>query len=157
MYNKIAKIIGPIILALLLVCGLVIGLASAGSPPSTSTQPTHHRSPIKSTSLSSTDLQQPTVCPNFNDIVGATYDPNTKELILIGQITGTLPMMDYNYLRENLAVAMRAVHAAPEYPGVTIGTTPSPDPSYQLVEYFGNIGDAHYGYTFFEADRLLKS
>jgi hypothetical protein len=66
-------------------------------------------------------------------------------------------MMDYNYLRESLAAAMRAVHAAPEYPGVTIGTTPSPNPSYQLVEYFGNINDTHYGYTFFEADRLLKS
>jgi len=136
MKEKFTKCMGVITLTLLLVCGLIVGLANA-SPPNA-------------------DIQQ-TTYTNFNDIVGATYDPDTNELFIIGQITGTLPMMDYDYLRENFVVAMRAVHAAPEYPGVTIGTTPSPDPSYQLVEYFGNITDTHYGYVFFEADRLLKS
>lgn len=157
MNSKIGRLAGAIALALLLACGLIGGLAGANpqspTPPSTSDQllsiePTHP--PAQS-------LYQSTACYGFNDIVGATYDPDTDELIIFGQITGTLPMMDYTYLRENLVTAMRAVHTAPEYPGVTIGTTPSPDPSYQLVEYFGNITDTHYGYVFFEADRLLKS
>jgi len=101
--------------------------------------------------------QEASSLPVINDIVGATYDPDTDELVVIGQLTGTLPTMDYNYIQDNLLAAMRAVHSTPEYPGVTIGTTPSPDPSYQLVEYFGSITETHYGYVFFEADRLLKT
>jgi len=157
MNSKIVKLAGAVALALLLTCGLITGLTGADSSPSTSLPTTNQLIPIELAPPPANGAQQAADCSGFNDIVGATYDPDANELIVFGQITGTLPMMDYSYLRENLVVAMRAVHAAPEYPGVTIGTTPSPDPNYQLVEYFGNITDTHYGYVFFEADRLLKS
>ncbi len=155
MYRKIDKIIGAMVLALLLVIGLITSLSNA-APPSISRVPAGPEiSGI--THPPAIGSAQEATCPQFNNISGATFDPATNELIIIGRNSNNLPSMSFNYLQENLAVAMRAVHGEPEYPAVTIGTTPSPDPSVQLVEYFGNITDTHFGYVFFEADRLLKS
>lgn len=96
----------------------------------------------------------------INDIVGATYDPATGELIVIGQVLDNpnLPPLDYEYIKENLIVALRALHSAPESPAVTIDPVPgNPDSSYHEVKFFGNITNTHYGYVFFESDRLVKT
>jgi hypothetical protein len=164
MKQRIAKLAVAIGLAVLLLFVALLAMAWASEPP----QPTSTiiadnaaiavpPAGIPPAMAGIPHQQEASSLPVINDIVGATYDPDTDELVVIGQLIGTLPTMDYNYIQDNLLAAMRAVHSTPEYPGVTIGTTPSPDPSYQLVEYFGNITDTHYGYVFFEADRILKA
>lgn len=164
MKQRIAKLTVAIGLAMLLLFVALLAMAWASEPPQP-TSPTMADNTAVAVSPGGIlpsmagipHQQEASSLPVINDIVGATYDPDTDELIVIGQLTSTLPTMDYNYIQDNLLAAMRAVHSTPEYPGVTIGTTPSPDPNYQLVEYFGSITDTHYGYVFFESDRLLKA
>lgn len=104
---------------------------------------------------------QPASNVMINDIVGATYDPDTGDLIVIGQMLGEdLPTMDYEYVKENLVVALRAVREIYPVgigPGVTIDPIPDDENADHIVKYFGNITNTHYGYVYFEADRLLKT
>ncbi len=92
--------------------------------------------------------------PNISDIIGATYDEERGEIIIIGSNDPDLPPMSYEYIRENLVLALRAYYntTAPDVPGVSIEGTEDP----LEVLYFGNITDTHFGQVSFESDRLLK-
>lgn len=110
---------------------------------------------------------QQTITFEINDIVGAMYDPNKKELIVIGQMLDEdLPIMNYDYIQAHLLAAMQAVHETaypsdlgvdPLGPAVTIDPIPGDPNADHVVKFFGNITNTHYGYVFFESDRLLKT
>jgi YD repeat-containing protein len=92
------------------------------------------------------------VLVNLNNITGATLDPNTGQLILIGKKDTRLPPMNL----DDLVVAIRSVYAGKD-PGVTmVPVDPSWKDSTQRVEYFGATEGTRFGLTMFEADRYLK-
>lgn len=94
------------------------------------------------------------VLVNLNDITGASYDPNTGQVILIGRRDLTLPPMNM----DDLVVAIRSIYGSSENPGVTmVPVDPSMQDITQRVEYFGQTQDTHFGLVMFEADRYLKS
>jgi RHS repeat-associated protein len=92
----------------------------------------------------------------LTDIIGATVDPNTGQLILFGSSDLSLPPFDL----DDLAVAIKSVYGLsqkpPEDPGVSIGTEPSPIPGQMTVRYDGATFGTAFGNVMFEADRLLK-
>jgi hypothetical protein len=93
---------------------------------------------------------------SFNDLLGATYDQQTGELILAGANEPALPTLDLS----DLTVALRTRYdflAAPnqQWPGVTIEFSPTNSSALDVI-YFGNVRNTHFGYVLFEADRLLK-
>ncbi len=93
------------------------------------------------------------VMADLNDISGATYDPKTGQIILIGRKDISLPPMNM----DDLAVAIRSVYGG-ENPGVTmVPIDPSMKNITQKVEYFGAVENTHFGMVMFEADRYLKS
>jgi len=90
---------------------------------------------------------------DINTITGATFDPVTGQLILIGQQDLNLPPMNL----DDLVVAIRSVYSG-EDPGVTmVPLDPSGGDITQRVEYFGQTENTHFGWVMFEADRYLKS
>jgi len=92
------------------------------------------------------------VLVDLNDITGATYDPATGQLILIGRQDLSLPPMNL----DDLVVAIRSVYAG-EDPGVTmVPVDPSMRDITQRVEYFGQVENTYFGWVMFEADRYLK-
>jgi hypothetical protein len=103
-------------------------------------------------SRSHLDLQGP-----FNDLLGATYDQETGELILYGLNSDlSLPPISDGAL----TVALRTRYdllADPKdhWPGVTIEFSRT-NPSLMDVIYFGKVRDTRFGYVLFESDRLLK-
>lgn len=159
MNNKIKNLIFVLVLAGLLAASASVTLTWAAEM---AVQPSAY-SAVPVTPPNKTGLALPlqqTDNLTINDIIGATYDPATGELIVIGQVLDNpdLPSMDYDDVKENLVVALRALHSAPESPAVTIDPIPgNPNASYHRVEFFGNITNTHYGYVFFESDRLLKT
>lgn len=85
----------------------------------------------------------------MDDLVGATYDPKRKELILVGALSKKIPFdPDYWF------VALRAAEAG-EAPCVSID--PGPKPEELNVRYCGPVKDTKLGRVMFEADRLLKN
>lgn len=102
----------------------------------------------------------------LTDILGATYDPSTGQLILVGSQNYSLPPMDF----DDLAVAVRSVYG--------LGGKPSQDPGVSIdwntnnnkkiekrhydhlhpmpVRYEGATEETRFGHVMFEADRLLK-
>ena len=93
------------------------------------------------------------VLVNLNTITGATFDPATGQLILVGQQDLSLPPMNM----DDLVVAIRSVYSG-EDPGVTmVPLDPSGGDITQRVEYFGQTENTHFGWVMFEADRYLKS
>jgi hypothetical protein len=93
----------------------------------------------------------------ITDIIGATVDTQTREVILVGTQFDTLPPVDL----DNLTVALRTrydVTAEPEelWPGVTIEFSQTNERTLD-VTYFGKVRDTYFGYVLFAADRLLKS
>ncbi len=103
---------------------------------------------------------------SITDIMGAVYDPDAGQIILLGESNKALPPMDF----DDLAVAVRAIYGlgghAPEDPGISIDWNEentkkvkkekydrlSPMP----VRYLGRTANTRFGQTLFEADRLLK-
>ena len=93
------------------------------------------------------------VLVNLNDITGASYDPKTGQVTLIGRKDLSLPPMNM----DDLAVAIRSVYGG-ENPGVTmVPVDPTMQDITQRVEYFGQTQNTHFGQVMFEADRYLKS
>ncbi len=93
------------------------------------------------------------VLGDLNDITGATFDPATGQVVLIGRKDTLLPPMD----PDDLAVAIRAVYSGAD-PGVTmVPVDPTMRDITQRVEYFGRTQNTRFGLVMFEADRYLKS
>jgi RHS repeat-associated protein len=103
---------------------------------------------------------------SITDIMGAIYDPDAGQIILLGESKKALPPMDF----DDLAVAVRAIYglggAVPEDPGISIdwdeeNTKKLKKEKYDRlspmpVRYLGHTGNTRFGQTLFEADRLLK-
>ena len=103
---------------------------------------------------------------SITDIMGAVYDSDAGQVVLIGESNKSLPPMEF----DDLAVAVRAIYGlggrVPEDPGISIDWNEentkklkkekydrlSPMP----VRYLGHTGNTRFGQTLFEADRLLK-
>lgn len=103
---------------------------------------------------------------SFTDIVGATYDSTTGQLILIGDQNYNLPPMDF----DDLAVAVRSVYGLGGKPAQDPGVSIDPNPANakkieknkldslhpMVVRYEGATEGTRFGQIMFEADRLLK-
>jgi RHS repeat-associated protein len=88
----------------------------------------------------------------LTDITGASFDPSTGQLVLVGSQDVSLPPMD----PDDLVVAIRAVYSG-EDPGVTmVPLDPTMQDITQRVEYFGHTENTRFGQMMFEADRYLK-
>lgn len=87
---------------------------------------------------------------NVNDIAGATYDPNTGQIILYGKKNASLPEMNI----DDLIVAVKSVYGGQD-PGVSIDP-PVVDGQFS-VRYEGDTEETNFGYVMFEADRVLKT
>src|SRR6185503_19174586 len=94
------------------------------------------------------------VIGQLGTITGATYDPTSGRLILIGDKTTTLPPMKPEYLAE----AIRVVYSDRKGdPGMTIDPDPKdPHGPVMNVIFFGNTENTHLGSVMFEADRVMK-
>lgn len=102
----------------------------------------------------------------LTDVVGATYDFSTGQLILIGSQNYSLPPMDF----DDLAVAVRSVYGLggkpPQDPGVSIDWNMDNNKKIKKnrykdlhpmpVRYEGATEGTRFGQVMFEADRLLK-
>ncbi len=97
----------------------------------------------------------PVTTSHISNITGAVYNEERGEIIVFGVADPGLPPMDYDYIQENLIIALRAYYDAdrPDVPGVSIEGTEDP----LEVVYFGNITNTHFGNVSFESDRLLKT
>jgi RHS repeat-associated protein len=94
------------------------------------------------------------VLVDLNDITGASYDPKTGQVTLIGRKDLTLPPMNM----DDLVVAIRSIYGSGEDPGVTMNPVdPTMKDITQRVLYFGQTEHTHFGQVMFEADRYLKS
>ncbi|MBT7457640.1 MAG: RHS repeat-associated core domain-containing protein, partial [Gemmatimonadetes bacterium] len=89
---------------------------------------------------------------DLNEITGAAFDPATGQIILQGAQNVALPAMDI----DDLAVAIRAVYELGEDPGVNIGGYAGTFEGDPVVQLFGGTENTRFGWTLFEADRLLK-
>lgn len=103
---------------------------------------------------------------SLSDIVGATYDFSTGQLILMGTQNYSLPPMDF----DDLAVAVRSVYGLgdkpPQSPGVSIDWNSENNKKIEknkldhlypmLVRYEGVTEGTRFGQIMFEADRVLK-
>lgn len=85
----------------------------------------------------------------LDDLSGATYDPDTGQIILYGTQDVALPAMSM----DDLAVAVHSVYGG-EDPGVSI------DPpllnNHFTVRYVGETPETEFGWIMFESDRVLK-
>ncbi len=102
----------------------------------------------------------------LSDILGATYDPVSGQLILVGSQNYSLPPMDF----DDLAVAVRSIYGLggkpPQNPGVSIDWNPDNKTKLEkfdfnrlspmVVRYEGVTEGTRFGKVMFEADRLLK-
>ncbi len=95
------------------------------------------------------------VLVNLNDITGASFDPKTGQVTLIGRQDASLNLPPMNM--DDLVVAIRSVYAGVD-PGVTmIPIDPTMKNIKQRVQYFGPTRNTHFGKVMFEADYYLKS
>lgn len=106
------------------------------------------------------------VIGSFSDIVGATYDFSTGQLILVGTQNYSLPPMDF----DDLAVVIRSIYGLggkpPQSPGISIDWNPDNNKKIRKnkldhlhpmpVRYEGVTEGTHFGQVMFEADRILK-
>lgn len=91
---------------------------------------------------------------DISTITGATIDPASSQVLLLGQQVAGVPALDL----DSFLVAMKAVYTSTEAPGVSIDQPVSGNPSDpQTVHFFAGVGDTVLGYTLFEADRVMKS
>jgi len=93
--------------------------------------------------------------PPISNIIGATYDEARGEVIIFGIADPDLPPLTFDYIRENLVVALRDFYDSGglEIPGVSIEGTLDP----LDVIYFGGVTNTRFGQVSFETDRLLKT
>ena len=91
---------------------------------------------------------------DLKSITGATVDPTTGQVILLGSDQGGTAVPDLRL--DDFIAAVRSVFGSAENAGVTID--PQGDPSLpQLVHLFGGLDNTDMGYVVFEADRVMKS
>lgn len=94
----------------------------------------------------------------ISDIVGVYFDADRGEIVILGGYDPNYPAMSRDYIRENLAIAMRALYdgGSTPWPGMTIEFGPKPGPDLLPVFYYGLITDTTMGRAMFQTDRLLK-
>lgn len=107
--------------------------------------------------LGGIDLSQAAlVLGDINDLTGAVFDPESRQLVLVGQTNRKVPP----FRLDDLAVALRSAQGlggSPqgfETPGVSI-EAPIIN-GMMTVRYLGDTEDTHFGAVMFEADRLMK-
>lgn len=95
---------------------------------------------------------------DLSSITGATVDPETGQVVLIGvkDASGTIPEVRL----DDFVTAVRAVYGSAENPGVTI----DPEPGFennpgraQMVHLFAGLEDTDLGWVLVEADRVMKT
>ena len=105
---------------------------------------------------------------HISEVMGATYDESTGQLILMGKKNISLPEMDF----DDLAVAVRSIYGLggkdPQNPGVSLEWDPDrpvdfkkiieqgKQPPHMIARYEGQTKKTRFGYIMFEADRILK-
>jgi RHS repeat-associated protein len=92
---------------------------------------------------------------DLKQITGATVDPATGQVVLLGTTGGGATIPDL--LLDDFVSAVRAVFGSPEDPGVTIDPQSTNTSVPQLVHLFGGLDNSDMGYVLFEADRQMKS
>ncbi|MFH0736793.1 MAG: RHS repeat-associated core domain-containing protein [bacterium] len=108
--------------------------------------------------------QAATLVTDLEEIIGAYWDNNIGQLVLLGKKNGkqlnvNFPVMDLDHLM----VALRAVYTD-ESLGVSIDPADSylkngnipPSGTNMNVRYLGNTKETQFGAILFEADRILK-
>lgn len=93
---------------------------------------------------------------NLSDIMGATFDEQSGQLILIGKRNYSLP----HFNSDDFAVAVRSVfglgNSSPSDPGISMDPYPLHKPKQMNVRYDGETINTEFGRIMFDADRLLK-
>ncbi len=91
------------------------------------------------------------------DILGATFDEQSGQLILVGKRNYVLPAFN----SDDFAVAVRSIYGLgfnrPQDPGVSMEPYPEVRPKEMRVRYDGETMNTEFGRIMFEADRLLKN
>ena len=141
--NKSLRLLAPIILAFCFVFLAIKGMTPLATAATFSVDGAYDETAVSSDPVS-----------HISNITGAFYDEDRGEIIIMGVADPDLPPMDYNYIQENLVLALASYYDtnAPDVPGVSIEGTEDP----LEVIYFGDITDTHMANVSFEADRLLK-
>jgi len=94
----------------------------------------------------------------LSDIAGVLYDEQMGQMILYGRKRLALPQMEM----DDLAVAVRSIYGlgrkGPESPGVSMepGKGGDNNKGCMVVSYFGDTENTRFGWSMFEADRVLK-
>jgi len=97
--------------------------------------------------------QEVTLLGGITRLVGAVYDSERGDLVIVGQI---MPGAQSATL-DDLVVALRSRFVHGEWPEVSIDRNPRTDSTeIQTVRYGGGIEDTHFGRCFLEADVTLK-
>lgn len=87
-------------------------------------------------------------------ISGVTYDAQTGELFVVGVESTNVVSMDYDYLLDNLIVAIRSrLYPAP---GVSLEPIPGETEFQQMIYFPDAMANTHFGDVLAEADIILK-
>jgi hypothetical protein len=95
-------------------------------------------------------------------LVAVTFTPDGRDLLFIGTYELGKPVLDPQELFDAFVVALRALAAGGEPPGVSIDPTPEQaagkidETSRMPVRYLGGDAGTMLGLVAFEADRILK-
>lgn len=89
---------------------------------------------------------------HLSDIVGATYDEQSQQLIIIGKEDPSMPDIDFDHF----AVALRGIFQEGRL-GVSIDRPESMNSKVMPVKYLGLSENTQFGMIMFEADRVLKT
>ena len=149
MNKRLERLLAPLVLAIVWLT-LIFGALSllAGPSHAAASLLTERKAGTAGVAAQESDV------PPISNIIGATYDDVRGEVIVFGVADPDLPALDFSYIRENLAIGLRAFYdsSGTEIPGVTIEGTEDP----LDVIYFGGVTNTHFGQVTFESDRLLK-
>jgi hypothetical protein len=87
-------------------------------------------------------------------ISGVTYDPTTGELVVIGIDSSNTTSMDYDYLLDNLIVAIRS--RLDPAPGVSLEPIVGETEFQQMIYFPDAMANTRFGDVLAEADIILK-
>lgn len=103
---------------------------------------------LAETAVRATLDSHPTTLEDIASLEGAVIDPETGQLMLVGQAGSSALNID------DFVVALRVIYNG-DLPAVSIDPSEN-DNSVMNVVYFGGIENTHLGFVLYEADRLLK-
>ena len=93
---------------------------------------------------------------NLSEIMGAAFDEQSGQLILIGKRNYSLPQFN----SDDFAVAVRSVFGLggipSQDPGISMDPYPLTHPKQMNVRYIGETSNTEFGRILFESDKLLK-